>query len=149
MRDWQCFLGTSAVARVLDSFSRPSPAAVPSHSRPIFDPYDDEDDAEARASAEALEGEALGDEDEAAGGDEAPDDPSLDDDFPLGDGVADVTAVVWCPYCGEPNEVAVDPGGGSAQEYVEDCAVCCQPWRVTVAYGADGSAHVTAEAADV
>lgn len=116
--------------------SCPDPTAVPPHSRPIFDPFDD-DDADDLAPARG------------AGDDDAPpDDPSLDEDFPLGDGVADVTAVVWCPYCGEPNEVAVDPGGGSEQEYVEDCPVCCQPWRVTVAYGADGSAQVTAEAAD-
>ena len=72
----------------------------------------------------------------------------LEADFPLGDGVADVAAAVWCPYCGEETEVALDPGSGAVQEYVEDCVVCCRPWRVTVAYGADGSARVTAEAAD-
>jgi ribosomal protein L24E len=50
----------------------------------------------------------------------------LDAAFPLGDGVADVTARVTCPYCGEEIELAVDPGGGSLQEYVEDCEVCCR-----------------------
>jgi hypothetical protein len=40
------------------------------------------------------------------------DDAELDDAFPLGDGVAERAAVVYCPYCGEPSEVAVDPGGG-------------------------------------
>jgi hypothetical protein len=39
---------------------------------------------------------------------------------------------VECPYCGEPLELYVDPSGGSAQKYVEDCAVCCQPMEVLV-----------------
>jgi len=34
-----------------------------------------------------------------------------------------------CPYCGEPIESYVDPGGGEQQEYIEDCAVCCRPIR--------------------
>jgi hypothetical protein len=72
----------------------------------------------------------------------APHDP-LDEDFPLGDGTADVGAVVACPYCGELNEIGLDPGSGEEQEYIEDCQVCCRPWRVVVRYGADGSANVT------
>jgi hypothetical protein len=70
----------------------------------------------------------------------------LDDEFPLGDGVADVDGTVHCPYCGEPNEIALDPGGGSHQEYVEDCQVCCRPWRVGVSWLADGGAEVSVEA---
>lgn len=81
-------------------------------------------------------------------GDDAFDDAELDEHFPLGDGVADRTAVVYCPYCGEPSEVAVDPGGGAQQTYVEDCPVCCRPWRVTVAYRHDGSADVWAQTDD-
>jgi hypothetical protein len=73
---------------------------------------------------------------------------ALDEDFDLGDGTADTSAVVLCPYCGEPNEVAVDPGGGATQEYVEDCQVCCRPWRVIVSYDADGAASVVLEAND-
>jgi Cysteine-rich CPXCG len=73
-----------------------------------------------------------------------PPDP-LDDEFPLGDGVADLEAVVTCPYCGESCVIALDPGGGADQAYVEDCQVCCQPWRVEVHYGADGSAQVWVE----
>lgn len=75
------------------------------------------------------------------------DDP-LDDDFPLGDGTVDTTATVDCPYCGEENEIAVDPGSGASQEYVEDCQVCCQPWRVFVTYDDSGAVHVHLEAAD-
>ena len=71
-----------------------------------------------------------------------PNDP-LDADFPLGDGTADMEAVVSCPYCGEPNEIGLDPGSGEQQEYFEDCQVCCRPWRVVVRYGHDGSADVT------
>lgn len=73
----------------------------------------------------------------------APDDALrrwLDDEFPLGDGTADTALTVVCPYCGAPNEIALDPGGGTAQDYVEDCQVCCRPWRVAVRYHADGTA---------
>jgi hypothetical protein len=70
------------------------------------------------------------------------------DDFPLSDGTADTSATVTCPYCGEENEIAVDPGSGDSQEYIEDCQVCCRPWRVFVAYDDTGAAHVHLEAAD-
>ena len=70
------------------------------------------------------------------------DEPDLNRDFPLGDGTADTDAIVHCPYCGESVEIALDPGSGALQEYVEDCAVCCQPWQVRVSYDAQGEAHV-------
>jgi hypothetical protein len=72
----------------------------------------------------------------------------LDDAFPLGDGVADLSARVTCPYCGEEIELAVDPGGGSPQEYVEDCEVCCRPMQLTVRWDADGVAYAHAAADD-
>jgi cysteine-rich CPXCG protein len=59
-----------------------------------------------------------------------------------GDGTADLSGVVICPYCGEQSEVALDPGSGAHQAYVEDCPVCCQPWSVRVEYAGDGSARV-------
>ena len=34
---------------------------------------------------------------------------------------------IVCPYCGETITILVDEGGGSAQRYVEDCPVCCNP----------------------
>ena len=74
--------------------------------------------------------------------DELEDDPDLEEEFPLGDGTADTEATVSCPYCGEECEVAVDPGSGATQEYVEDCAVCCRPWAVTVHVGYDGEVTV-------
>lgn len=72
----------------------------------------------------------------------------LDEDFPLGDGTAELSAVVVCPYCSQSVEIALDPGSGNDQEYVEDCEVCCQPWQVTVHYGVDGSADVSVTATD-
>ncbi len=76
-------------------------------------------------------------------------DEGLEDEFPLGDGTADTGAEVRCPYCGELVEIGLDPGGGMVQDYVEDCQVCCRPWRVLVSYQPDGSAVVSLEAEDV
>ena len=76
------------------------------------------------------------------------DDMNLDEEFPLGDGTADTGSTVNCPYCGEENEIALDPGSGSVQDYVEDCQVCCQPWRVHVEYDAGGTAIVSVTALD-
>ena len=70
----------------------------------------------------------------------------LDRDFPLGDGTADLSAEVICPYCAEATEIALDPGSGAHQAYVEDCPVCCQPWNVRVEYTSDGSARVEVSA---
>ena len=61
-------------------------------------------------------------------------DARLEDEFPLGDGTAETEATVSCPYCGETVTIALDPGGGSIQDYVEDCQVCCQPWALSVSY---------------
>lgn len=72
----------------------------------------------------------------------------LDEEFPLGDGTADLEASVVCPYCGEEAMVALDPGSGASQSYVEDCPVCCQPWQVHVRYETDGSATVSVAALD-
>jgi len=72
----------------------------------------------------------------------------LDEEFPLGDGDADTEAFVECPYCGEVNEIALDPGSGVDQEYAEDCQVCCRAWMLHVRYGRDGKAEVEVERAD-
>ena len=75
-------------------------------------------------------------------------DDAYEDDFPLGDGIADTEALVQCPCCGEQVVIALDPGSGSVAEYVEDCEICCQPWTVRVVYHADGSAQVDVAALD-
>ena len=72
----------------------------------------------------------------------------LEDYFPQGDGTAETGTVVVCPHCGETVEITLDPGSGTEQEYMEDCEVCCRPWRVTVRYAADGSAQVMIESAE-
>ncbi len=106
---------------------------------------DDADDADDDNDAGADDT----DDDDSPGNEERPDDDWLDDDsFPLGDGVADRDQIVLCPYCGEPNEIALDPGSGTHQDYVEDCQVCCQPWHVVVTYQPDGSADVHVDADD-
>jgi hypothetical protein len=120
----------------------PDPRPSPLRARLALDGFDDahdagDDDDDPDGPFAARDPNDLGD-----------DDAELDDAFPLGDGVAERAAVVHCPYCGEPSEVAVDPGGGAHQEYVEDCPVCCRPWRVTVAYRDDGSADVWAQTDD-
>lgn len=80
--------------------------------------------------------------------DPPPDDFDLDRDFPLGEGTADIEGDVVCPYCGAAVTIALDPGSGQRQDYVEDCEVCCQPWGVHVEYGPDGRATVSIAAAD-
>jgi hypothetical protein len=72
----------------------------------------------------------------------------LDAEFPLGDETAETEALVNCPYCGESSEVALDPGSGEDQEYVEDCQVCCRPILMYVKYGRDGRADVEVYASD-
>ena len=57
------------------------------------------------------------------------------------------TIRIRCPFCGEAFEAVVDASAGDA-EYVEDCPVCCQPWRVHVSYDSEGSASVSLDALD-
>ena len=37
---------------------------------------------------------------------------------------------VTCPYCGEPVEIYLEPDVSGT--FVQDCEVCCNPWRVHV-----------------
>ena len=37
---------------------------------------------------------------------------------------------VTCPYCGEQVEIYVEPEVTGS--FVQDCEVCCNPWRVRV-----------------
>jgi hypothetical protein len=65
---------------------------------------------------------------------------------PEDDGLIDGEAIVTCPHCGEQVEIALDQGSGEHQDYVEDCEVCCRPWRVKVFYHNTGHAEVTVSA---
>ena len=76
-------------------------------------------------------------------------DPVRDDDadsFEEGEeedaAALETEADVTCPHCGETMTITLDPGGGRAQEYVEDCQVCCRPWRVRLWYDATGAVDV-------
>ncbi len=44
--------------------------------------------------------------------------------------------LVTCPYCGEQIEIYVEPDVRGS--FVQDCEVCCNPWRVMVRSGEDG-----------
>ena len=37
-----------------------------------------------------------------------------------------------CAFCGEDNDITVDPSGGRRQTFTEDCAVCCRPNLITL-----------------
>jgi hypothetical protein len=54
-----------------------------------------------------------------------------------------------CPHCGEPLDVFVDPGGGEAQTYIEDCAVCCRPIRLAIRWDPDAGEFTVVADADV
>ena len=38
--------------------------------------------------------------------------------------------LVTCPYCGEAIEIYVEPDVRGS--FVQDCEVCCNPWRVRI-----------------
>ena len=47
----------------------------------------------------------------------------------------------YCPYCGEPIELLIDCSV-HAQEYVEDCQVCCRPMVITAEVDNEGDVSV-------
>jgi hypothetical protein len=50
--------------------------------------------------------------------------------------------LVTCPYCGEALEIYVEPDVSGS--FVQDCEVCCNPWRVQVSgQGDDRDVYVT------
>ncbi len=57
----------------------------------------------------------------------------------------DETGTYICDHCGEEIEVSLDPSTGSAQEYVEDCPVCCVANVLRVQWDEDGRAIVEAQ----
>jgi hypothetical protein len=46
---------------------------------------------------------------------------------------------IECPFCGEPGEVEADIDESEPCEhvFVQDCAVCCNPWTVRVVVGVE------------
>lgn len=73
------------------------------------------------------------------------DDSSAEDESSEELATFDSEADVTCPHCGETVTIGLDPGGGEDQTYVEDCQVCCQPWRVHLHYDTDGAATLELE----
>ena len=55
------------------------------------------------------------------------------------------TFPVTCPYCGEDVEIYVEPEMRGS--FVQDCEVCCNPWRVRV-WREDGERQVEIGRAD-
>jgi hypothetical protein len=53
--------------------------------------------------------------------------------------------VVECPYCGEAVDVYVEADVRGT--FIQDCEVCCNPWRVEV-YDADGERSLSVTRAD-
>ena len=53
--------------------------------------------------------------------------------------------LVTCPYCGETMEIYLEPDVSGA--LVQDCEVCCNPWRVRVVRE-DGARRVEVARAD-
>jgi len=50
--------------------------------------------------------------------------------------------LVTCPFCGEQVEIYVEPDVNGS--FVQDCEVCCNPWRVNVSGRAeDRTVYVT------
>lgn len=47
-----------------------------------------------------------------------------------------------CAFCGEENEVLVDPSGARRQTFTEDCAVCCRPNLITLVVDEDGDVEL-------
>jgi Cysteine-rich CPXCG len=43
--------------------------------------------------------------------------------------------VVTCPYCGEVMEIYVE--ADLKGTFIQDCEVCCKPWRVRVTRDGD------------
>jgi hypothetical protein len=52
---------------------------------------------------------------------------------------------VTCPYCGEQVEIYLEPDVRGT--FVQDCEVCCNPWRVRV-YGSGDDRDVEVGRAD-
>ena len=69
-----------------------------------------------------------------AGRDRRMSEQTMDDEF-----------VVQCPYCGETIEIYVERDVRGV--FVQDCEVCCNPWRVQVV-GVGEERSLTVDRAD-
>lgn len=49
-----------------------------------------------------------------------------------------------CPWCGEPNELPLDPGE-FGQQVVMDCTVCCRPIEIDLPADGEGEPAIRGE----
>lgn len=101
------------------------------------DTLDIDEEVEVGLDEEAVLGAEEDDDEVDDLDDETDADEDVDDDADF-----DADSEVTCPYCAETITILLDPGSGSTQDYVEDCEVCCRPWRVRVRYNRAGKATV-------
>ena len=47
-----------------------------------------------------------------------------------------------CAFCGEENDLTVDPSGGRRQTFTVDCTVCCRPNLITLTLDDEGDVEV-------
>jgi hypothetical protein len=106
------------------------------------DTLDIDEEVEVGLEEEALDDDEEEDEDDEDEEDDLDDEEDDADEDVDDDAEFDADSEVTCPYCGETITVLLDPGSGSTQDYVEDCEVCCRPWRVRVRYSRTGRATV-------
>lgn len=57
----------------------------------------------------------------------------------------DEPLLVVCPYCGEEVEIYVEPDVTGS--FIQDCEVCCHPWRLRVS-GRDEDRTIEVRRAD-
>lgn len=47
-----------------------------------------------------------------------------------------------CAFCGEDNDLTVDPSAGRRQTFTEDCTVCCRPNLITLTLDEDDDVSI-------
>ena len=53
-----------------------------------------------------------------------------------------------CPHCGADLNVRLEVSGGRAQQFVQDCEVCCRPIQIEVRFEGEEISYFSAAAGD-
>ncbi len=53
-----------------------------------------------------------------------------------------------CPYCGVELSIRLDPSGGTQQNFIQDCEVCCRPIQLTVRFEGEDVSEFSSDAID-
>jgi cysteine-rich CPXCG protein len=98
------------------------------------------------------EDSSVDDELRAALGEEEPaflDDPDRSDrpgPAPTDPGIQTIGETIVCPWCGEEQDLFLEPSGeASKEEFVEECRACHRDFEVRVEYDQAGAPHVSAQ----